>query len=249
MKFNFFLIILMVVSTNYWAYSQNIITDRPDQTESSSAIGKGDIQIETGILLGFSGEEGSLSERQILAPTTLFRLGVVKGLELRVVNQFESVRVNGTTVDGISDWEVGVKVQLLQNENVNTEIALLSHLVVPTGSSGLSNEDFGTVNKLCLSHEINEQLGLGYNLGYNYFGTGKGDLTYSLALGISLSDKAGVYIEPYGELAEFDDFSLNVDAGVTYFLKENLQADLSFGTGINYTMNYLSMGLSWIIRK
>jgi len=30
--------------------------------------------------------------------------------------------------------------------------------------------------------------GIGYNVGYNYFGEGWGDLVYSLALGIGLTD-------------------------------------------------------------
>ncbi len=248
-RFQLCLVIIALLITNVLAYSQDIITDRPDQTESSSTVGKKNIQIESGILLGFTGEGTASAERQILAPTTLFRLGVVKGFELRVVNQFESLKVGGQTTEGISDWEVGFKVQLLQKEGVNTEIALLSHLVMPTGSTGLSADEWGTVNKLCLSHELSDNLGLSYNVGYNYFGDGKGDLTYSLALGIGLSDKTAVYVEPYGELADFDDFSVNVDAGVTYLLKPNCQADLSFGTGLDYTMNYLSLGISWLIRS
>jgi len=28
-------------------------------------------------------------------------------------------------------------------------------------------------------------------------------------------------------------------------VKDNLQLDFSFGTGINHTMNYISLGFSW----
>ena len=71
--------------------AQQIITDRPDQTEASSTVSKGSLQIESGILLGFN-ESNSEIERQILAPTTLFRYGLTKGIEIRVLNQFESVK-------------------------------------------------------------------------------------------------------------------------------------------------------------
>ena len=40
--------------------AQTIVTDRPDQTESSSTVGKGNLQIESGILVGFE-EAGNIS--------------------------------------------------------------------------------------------------------------------------------------------------------------------------------------------
>ena len=149
----------------------------------------------------------------------------------------------------ISDLEIGTKVQLLKDESKNTEIALLSHLIVPTGTKELTNDKFGTINKISISHEVNKRVGIGYNLGYNYFGQGKGDLTYSVAIGIGINNKVGVYIEPYGELINFDEYISNFDAGVTYLANKNLQFDFSFGTGINERMNYISIGFSWLINR
>lgn len=225
-----------------------IVTDRPDQTESSSSVGKGNLQIESGFLLGFEGE-GSDANRQILAPSTLFRYGVVDWLELRFVSQIETLRQGEDAILGISDLEVGMKVELYAKEDSPTEMALLSHLVAPIGTEGLSGGRFGTVNKLCISHGLGENLDLGYNLGYDYMGQGRGSLTYSLALGVGVNDKVGVYIEPYGEVAEFEQFLLNADAGFTYLLHDNLQFDFSFGSGITHRMNYLSLGVSWKLEK
>ncbi len=226
--------------------AQTIITDRPDQTESSSTVEKGSLQIESGMLVGFSEET-----RQLLVPSTLFRLGLTDWLELRVLNQFENVKneASGEKVSGISDLELGTKIQIFRKEDVNAEVAFLSHLIIPTGSKLLTNDKFGTINKLSISHEISKHLGIGYNVGYNYFGEGKGDLTYSLALGIGITEKVSVYLEPYGDLAEFEDHIANVDAGLTYLLRDNFQLDFSFGTGINHTMNYISLGFSWNIKR
>ena len=95
----------------------------------------------------------------------------------------------------------------------------------------------------------NSNLGIGYNLGYNYFGEEKGDFTYSIALGVGINSKVGIYIEPYGEIANMDEFIANFDTGLTYLANENLQFDFSFGTGINWKMNYMSIGCSWLIKK
>lgn len=247
-KLNYIAFVLCL--TSYALFSQNIVTDRPDQTESSSTIEKGSLQIETGILLGFTEDDFS-SERQFLAPTTLFRYGITKGVELRVLSQFESLKDQNSSqkTSGISDLEIGTKIQLLKKETVNTEIAFLSHLILPTGSKMLSNDAFGLINKLSISHELSDALCLGYNVGYDYFGEGKGDLTYSVSLGISVANSLGIYIEPYGRLNEYDNYESNFDAGVTYLLKDNCQLDFSFGTGINHTMNYLSLGCSFNIAK
>lgn len=241
---------LFFLATYFSGNTQTIITDRPDQTESSSTINKGSLQIESGILLAFN-EDDLTSERQILAPTTLFRYGISKGLEIRVVSQFESLKDQKTTqkVNGISDLEIGTKIQIFKKENINTEIAFLSHVILSTGSESLTNDAFGTINKLSISHELSDAMGLGYNVGYDYFGRGKGDLTYSIALGISITNAFSFYIEPYGSFVDFDSYESNFDAGIAYLIQDNCQLDFSFGTGINYTMNYLSIGCSINIEK
>jgi len=225
-------------------FGQNLITDRPDQTESSSTVEFGSLQVESGFLLGFS-DENFNSTRQILLPTTLFRYGLTSGIELRIMSQFESIKNNWQIIEGISDLEVGAKIQLLKKENVNIEIAFLSHLIIPTGTSELSGDKLGTINKLAISHEINENLGLGYNVGYNYMGAGNGDLTYSIAVGAAINDKVGIYLETYGDVVEFQELLINFDTGLTYLVKDNLQLDFSFGTGLNHSMNYISLGFSW----
>jgi len=225
-----------------------IVTDRPDQTESSSTVGNGNLQVESGILVMFDGE-AALSNRQILAPTNLFRYGITKNFEIRLLSQYETQKNSIENVQGISDFEIGTKIQILKDENKNTEIAFLSHLILPSGTLELSNDKFGTINKLSISHEINDKMGIGYNVGYNNFGIGNGDLTYSIALGIGLNDKVGIYVEPYGELLNLEDYISNFDAGVTYLLNENLQFDFSFGTGINQRMNYISVGFSWLTER
>lgn len=241
---------LLLLTATIDISAQSIITDRPDQTESSSTIDRGSLQIESGVLAGFEGEDKS-EFRQLLAPTNLFRYGITKGIELRFLNQLERIKqqVKSEEIIGISDLEIGTKIQVVRNENVNTEIAVLSHAILPTGSSGLTNDKVGSISKICLSHELSDEMGVGYNVGYNYFGEGNGDLTYSLALGISISDDAAIYVESYGEVVDIEAHLTNFDAGITYLVKENLQLDFSFGTGINHTMNYISAGFSWIIHK
>ena len=64
-------LVLLILNTSISA--QTIVTDRQGQTESSSTVAKGSLQIETGVLLGISNDD-EFSYQQVLAPTTLFRL-------------------------------------------------------------------------------------------------------------------------------------------------------------------------------
>jgi len=247
MIFKQFLVYLFFI-VSYASHAQKIITDRPDQTESSSTIPKKSLQIESGVLVKFA-EEGDISLREIGIPTTLFRYGLSNVIEIRVANQYINIKEKNSSneIAGITDLEIGAKIQLFKKESINTEIAFLSHVILPTGTKEVSFEKVGTINKLSISHELTDNIGLGYNLGYNYFGYQNGFLTYSLVLGISVTERVGMYLEPYGSIGIFDEHLSNIDAGITYLVKDNFQLDFSFGTGINYTMNYLSAGFSWNI--
>jgi hypothetical protein len=240
------IMILILTALNKVIDAQEIVTDRPDQTESSTTVPSKSFQMEMGF-----GSGNYNSERLSLFPTALFRYGLFKSIELRFVEQLAGInnKTNSETEFGLSDIELGIKLQVLKKEDINTEIAFISHLIIPTGSSELTHKKYGTINKIAISHGINNFLDFGYNLGYNYFGTGNGDLTYSLALGISLSDKMGMYVETFGEYSNFTEITSNFDSGFTYLVKENLQLDFSLGFGLNQKMNYLSLGFSLNINQ
>lgn len=240
--FTLFIFVLLYFGAN----AQELVTDRPDQTESSCTVPLKSFQIETGFLLQ---NEKLGSEKQLFLPTTLFRYGLSRTVELRLGEQliFQDNNFSSETNFGIGDLELGAKVQILKRENANTEIAFLSHVVLPIATDGLSVEKVGVINKIAISHPLTNALGFGYNIGYNYFGEGNGDLTYSSVFGIAISENIGTYAEVYGELVDTKEFVTNFDAGLTYLLKPNFQIDFSFGLGINQKMNYFAVGFSWNI--
>jgi hypothetical protein len=241
-----YLVALFFICSSITTFSQDIITDRPDQTEASSTIPKNSFQIEMGIVAQKSNDIKSFA-----GPSTLLRYGISNTVELRLFNQFESHKMDllgggNNKVSGLSDIEFGAKIQLFKKEDVNTEIAFMSHAIIPTAKDELSNNSLGTINKLSISHTINDQIGVGYNVGYDYVNKVSA-FTYSIAIGFAIAEKFGVYIEPYGALAEGDQFESNFDAGITYLAKNNLQLDVSYGTGLNNDMQYVSAGFSWNI--
>ena len=242
MKFKLGCLFILI---SYSFHAQEIITDRPDQTESAIVIPKSSLQIEMGAISGTSNDR---TIKTFAGPSTLIRYSLSKAFELRVFNQFESIRVDldGDKIEskGLSDFEIGFKTQILKMGKTN--IAFLSHIILPTANDELSNKKIGIINKLCISNQLNDDIGLGYNIGYEFVGEMHA-FTYSLAVGFPLFSNFGMYIEPYGSLLEGGLFESNFDLGLTYLIVSNFQLDLSYGTGLNNDMQYVSAGFSWNI--
>ena len=151
--------------------AQTIETDRPDQTESSATVPRGAFQIETGIQIEHY-DEFNQTRKDVSHPTTLFRLGLWDWLELRAVHEYNSRNtkfINSNSEfksTGMGDIEVGAKIQLLDKENVNTQIAFMSHVALPTGSINFAGEEYATINRFLISHNFGS-IDLAYNLGFD----------------------------------------------------------------------------------
>jgi hypothetical protein len=241
------LIILFLFSIPVSLIAQKIETDRPDQTESSAVVPKGTLQIESGANIEFIKNDLGEGVRNLHLPSTLFRVGLTNRVELRIVNTliFEQIAAKDVTKRGrqfIDDLEAGVKIGLLNNPELATQVAFMSHLIMPLSING--SKHYGAVNKLLVSHTINESVSLGYNLGYSYLGDNNNEFTYSIALGFAISEKLGVYCEAFGDGWDLNRWNHSADAGINYLCKENIQLDYSFGSGLNHPMVYQSIGIS-----
>lgn len=243
------LLILLAIFTGGAAFSQEtIVTDRPDQTESSEVVPVKTLQIESGISLTQSWF-GAAQSTVMQVPTSLFRLSLCERFEFRLVTGINANRTNffGNTAwqYNMTDLEVGTKISIFNRESSSFKMALLGHAVIPTSGPETNNRT-GLVTRILLQHDLGEEWSIGYNFGYDYSGFGDGDLAYTVAAGTSLSEKIGYYFEAYGRVEEFENFVLNADAGFTYLVKNNIQLDYSFGIGIvNERMTFHSIGCSW----
>jgi len=242
-----FKLVLLFILICYSSKAQELVTDRPDQTESAIVVPKGSIQIETGIVSETSNDN---SVKNFSGPSTLIRYGISNIFELRAFNQYESNRIDldggKIKTTGLSDLEIGLKIQLLKRDNVSTDIAFLSHIILPTAKDELSNMTIGSVNRLCISNQLNGDIVLGYNIGYQYINE-MNAFTHSITLGFPIFKIFGMYLENYGTFLEGGHFENNFDLGITYLVVKNFQFDLSYGFGLNNDMQYISTGLSWNI--
>jgi len=144
--------------------------------------------------------------------------------------------------------QVGTKINLTTEKGLRPEIALLSHIVLPVGNQQPENNT-PLVNLIfSLSHTLSNKFSLGYNLGWssdNVHQNGIG--IYTVALGYSISDNLGFFIEGYGFVNNLETATLSVDGGFTYLLSPKIQLDISAGKGISENNYFLSAGFSILI--
>ncbi len=227
--------------------AQTIATDRPSsQTDNSSTLPKYCFQMETGIL----GEApGIIPElRYYLLPTALIRFGLSDRIELRIMENFEKNNYSFNDEMGFSDLQIGTKIQLFKKESSKTELAFLLHTTIPIGTAGLSGNQYPAQYKHDGSTKLSEKYSLGYTVGFSHGEISPVQIPLSLLLGRSIGDKFSVFAEVYGEYVQ-NFYSINADAGLSYLITDDLQADFYFGSGINSSMKFWSVGFSWRIPK
>jgi len=227
-----FLIFLFLLFNYSLVFSQ-ITTDRPDQTESAVVLSTGQIQVESGISI-----ENSQSNIN-----TLFRIGIIKGIEIRInSNYLINDELSFMKKSSFSDFEVGAKFRIFDKTSNNTKVAFLSHLSIPSAIEVFSNNVYGILSRLNVSHDLNNESQIGYNLGYNKFKKMDGQFIYTIVYGRSL-DSFGIFFEIFGDDSK-NSSNINFDSGITYLLDNKKQLDLSIGKGINNEMFFISGGIS-----
>jgi len=235
-----------------------IITDRPDQTESSALVPKRFLQVEIGTFYETL-ELNNIKSKTTTFNTTLLRYGLLDNLELRVglsnseiKHEFQGNIVNSKE-SGFSPLAIGVKIGVTEEKGVLPEIAFLSHINFPF----LASQDFKTKStgidfRFSFAHTLNEKSSVGYNLGMAWDGEiTTANYVYTIAYGYSISNKIGAFIEIYGDLPEDSHFNHFWDTGLTYLVSDTIQLDVSGGTGLSKNTQdlYVSTGISFRLPK
>jgi hypothetical protein len=150
------------------------------------------------------------------------------------MNEHFSYNDSTSFAHGFAPLYAGFKIQITREKRALPEIALLSALVLPFTAAESQRPSHTGVNlRLSVSHTLSEIFSLGYNLGVIWDGdTPVPSYYYSVALGISITQKLGAFAEGFGFLPEKGRASHLLDGGITYLVLPNLQLDVSGGIGL-----------------
>lgn len=254
MKYVFILTFLLIGSASF-AQQENIETDRPSFSASSRSVPHKSLQIETGFSMdkfnSQNSEDFKTTEQSF--PSAMIRWGAFKGVEFRLFNTYLWKRTEDPTIPvedrksyGFGNLIVGTKINITKEKGIRPEIAVLSHLIFPTGHPDVRLFDeleFDII--FSLSHRLSNKFSLGCNLGWATAQDSKNsDGIYSLIVGYGISDKFSAFIEGFGFLVDMNSGTYNLDGGISYLLKPHMQFDIAGGRGFTNDSYFMSFGFS-----
>jgi hypothetical protein len=221
--------------------AEPLVTDRPDFTESTSAVAPGHYQLEGGFTFARIGDEESQSFGELL-----LRIGVVERWEARLgIGSFSRIDPGLSGADTFSGYEdpfIGLKVRLTEEDPDllapgHPVVALLLATTVPVGDDELTSDEWEPEAKLALSWDLSSRLSIASNLNYAYPADGEDRFhqwSGSLTAGFSLTERMGAYLEGFGFSKESVDGSATqyINTGLTYQLSNDLQLDARVGAGL-----------------
>lgn len=259
-KYNILLFLMLLIAINVSAQIDTkvknygeLITDRPDQTESASVVPKGFLQIETGAFFEKVKNNG-VENKSKTYNTTLLRYGLLNNFELRLGIDFmeQSSTINGNKLanvnSGFSPLLLGAKISITEEKGMLPEIALLGHVALPfSASKEYKPEMTGVDFRFSFAHTLSEKSSISYNLGAAWGDDSpEASYVYSVAYATSITNKLGVFAELYGDVPERNKANHLWDMGFTYLISDNVQLDFSGGTGVSRNIQdlYLSGGIS-----
>lgn len=215
-----------------------LVTDRPDQTESATTVPNNSLQIETGYV--FQSDEivnGSLHSTAY--NTTLLRFGLLENTEIRLGFEYLGEKFipdqgDQITQVGFSPLYAGFKIRFAEEQGWLPEMAFLPSISMPFTADEYYRIDYVSPSmRLAFSHTLSSNSGIGYNLAIEWDGKQLEPVyKYTVAYGFGLTPALGMFIEAYGGWGENYPFDLRADTGFTLLLMSNLQFDLAGGVGI-----------------
>lgn len=254
-------LIIIVVLIGYSGFGQGegnppIVTDRPDQTESAVTVPHKSLQIESGFTFGWDKQDG-ISSKDLGYNSTLLRYGVLRNFEVRLNAAYAGAEIENeildetTSAEGFAPLVIGLKWSFLEGDGPIPTMAFLTHVDLPkVASKDLQGDHVLHSMVIAGSWDLSNVFSFGFNFGER-INWKDSDFTtlYTAALGISITQWLGAFVELYGFLPAGEYSDHRFDMGFTFPVRNNLQFDISGGMGIskNSPDGFGSIGFAWRI--
>ena len=233
-------------------YGETIRTARPGQAIGAFALGKKVFQMQTGYNFNEQSFTPYLQEEvKILTTTntTVLRLGITEKIELSGLINWQtrstSLDDHRSNIGGISDTQIGGRINLLENDGWIPTVGLQARLLLKIDRGIYRREDLGHSFVLATGNRITDRISLATNYGMVWLGDGSSPKNfYVVNVGYSINDKFGTFVEAYGTRT---DDSINFDTGLSYLVNKDFQLDISGGwQGDNTVADwFVDFGISW----
>jgi hypothetical protein len=180
-----------------------LVTDRPDFTESSQVVPRGWVQIESGLALETSNAE---NRHSIAFGTPLIRVGLIRKLELRIgADGAMYQRLGDERSGGFSDMDFGVKYKFMEEGRFRPAMSAIAAISTPIGQSTFSSGAYEPAIKLTWEKDVIAGFSAAGNFNWSALAVEGGRLhqrVASLSIGHGLGRGFSGFWEVYGFTAE-----------------------------------------------
>jgi hypothetical protein len=229
-------------------YQERMETERHDFTQSTTTVGRGVFQLESGYLYLYKDEGGEI-EHSHATPETLLRLGLSDDIEFRIrwnyAWQFFEEEPNK---DSALDMVWSFKFQMTEQSGWVPESALEIRSSVPTGGSEFTLGRVEAGFAYIYGWKLNEKLTLYGSTAYLPSGLGEFSIlpdekesdrftvtAQSVAIGMEVTERNTAYAEWFGLFSDGleDNFSLDFfNIGFDHYFTDNFLIDFRVGVGL-----------------
>ena len=117
-----------------------------------------------------------------------------------MITEFATIKANSKTVSGFNPVTFRFKQNICDEKGLIPVTSFIGYLTVSYWASDcFSTTYYSPAFRFTLQHTLNDFISLGYNLGAEWNGeSAEPEFIYNLTTGISISKKAGAYVEVYG---------------------------------------------------
>jgi hypothetical protein len=231
------------------ATAQPIETDRPDFTESTSAVASGRLQVEAGTTLAREPGVGTVWS----GPEALVRVGLGSGFEARIAlpDLVGTAPFTPEADRSLADALVGFKVELGQAAGVDAAVIVELHL----DASGL----YGSSPQPSSGPSPRALFVVGRDVGPSFSVGGQGEASYdreagrvlvggTLVGGLGLGPRVGTFAEVAASAVPDGPLAAVLHHGYTVALTEALQLDAHAGVGLTETAPDVFVGAGLGVR-
>lgn len=202
--------------------SAQIVTDRPDLTESTEAAAG--VQIETGLVV-----ERSQEVTDVTAPQALVRIGLAPGVEARLgLPDYRVLDLGGADRGGFTDPSVGVKAEL--GALAGWDVAAIAEVSLPLGDDAFSGSA-SPIALLIAGRDLDVfSLGTQAELRWDR-DADRVDVGGTFVVGASFTERVGAFAEAAAASSAAGTEAL-AQVGATFLVSPDTQVDAFVGAGL-----------------
>ncbi len=228
------------------AAAEELITDRPDFTESARVVPYGRMQLES----GFTWMRVNAERVEWGAPELLARWGILPMLELRFNCPDRIWERNGQDQSGFGDASVGAKLQL-PSPGRDWNLAAIVAVSLPSGDRNFSSGAADPELVLVWGRELSDRWSYGGQVAGAWLtedGVRQFNWSTSAVFGCDLGGDWGTFIEVLVDVPHADGTGVLFHHGYTRQFRSPVQLDVHGGLGLNDAAPDAFIGFGFSIR-